>query len=154
LTLNGGVNAPFNPYGDIAGGMAGFGIHSIDELNYKAFTSRTQDMVLLEETPDAKGKASCMSCGHCEGESLWIDDGDYTAAKIMSECARTGRPPLQKILQEEMAAAQGRTIIATCGPVGLNTQLRNLVSSNIDTNKIRSGDPSGYVTMYSEDFEM
>lgn len=152
------VSERFNPYKTAAGvdpytPLTPTPQSSVDALNYKAYHSRTQDMILLEDTPDAKG-SSCASCGHCEGASLWIDDGDYTAAKMMSECARSGRPPLQSILNEEMRNASGQTIIATCGPVGLNTTLRNLVSTSIDTAKIRRGDSSGYVTMYSEDFEM
>lgn len=110
---------------------------------YKAFTWRTQDMVLLENTPDAKEEAGCTSCGHCEGESLWIDQGDYTAAKIMSENAVCGRPPLQSIIKEETERTKGWTVVATCGPQGLNVSLRNLVAAS-----------TAKLAMYSEDFEM
>lgn len=142
----------YDPFGETGKLSPGASLEDL-ALHYKSLTSRTHDMVLLDDTPDGAGH-KCDHCGRAASDQLWIDEGDYAAAKILSENARTGRPPLASILEDEIRSATGSTIVATCGPVGLNTTVRNLVSAAIDPAKIRNGDPRGYVTMYSEDFEM
>jgi hypothetical protein len=73
---------------------------------------------------------------------------------MLSENARTGRPKLASIVEEELRNAQGAMIVGTCGPAALGTSLRALVSDAIDPSKIRKGDSRGHVTLYTEDFEM
>jgi hypothetical protein len=118
-----------------------------------SLSSRTQSMVLLEDTHDGKGH-SCAGCGRAGAENLWIDEADYAAALMLSENARTGRPKLASIVEEELRNAQGAMIVGTCGPAALGTSLRALVSDAIDPSKIRKGDSRGHVTLYTEDFEM
>lgn len=118
-----------------------------------SLSSRTQSMVLLEDTTDGKNH-KCDNCGRQASDMLWVDEADFAAAVILSEHARTGRPKLASILNEELASATGSLIVATCGPGPLNTALRNLVSKAVDPRKISRGDARGHVTMYSEDFEM
>lgn len=118
-----------------------------------SLSSRTQSMVLLEDTHDGKGH-SCAGCGRAGSDNLWIDEADYAAALILSESARTGRPKLASIVEDELRNASGAMIVGTCGPAALGTALRGLVSNAIDPSKIRKGDSRGHVTMYTEDFEM
>ncbi|OCF43665.1 ferric-chelate reductase [Kwoniella heveanensis CBS 569] len=105
-------------------------------------TSRTQSMVLLEDGSDPTGDAG-----------LYIDEADHAAMSILSELAKAGKPKLSAVLEEEIEIATGSMIVATCGPVTLNTVVRNLVSKNISPKKIRSGDKSGLIAIYSEDYE-
>lgn len=121
--------------------------------NAVSLCSRTGSMVQLEDTKDGQ-KHRCSGCGRHGAEKLWIDEGDYAAAHILSENAHIGRPKLASIVQEELERAEGATIIGNCGPVLLNTSLRNIVSKSIDAVAIARGDRRGHVTIYSEDFEM
>lgn len=129
-------------------------------------TSRTQSMVLLENSgADPK-----------EDAGLWIDEADYAAMCVMSEMARAGKPKLSAVLEEEIEIAQGSLIVASrshahriclrgsvltltfffflaCGPVTLNTVVRNLVSKTISPSRIRRGDRRGHIVVYSEDYE-
>ncbi|XAO27422.1 hypothetical protein I312_106276 [Cryptococcus bacillisporus CA1280] len=106
-------------------------------------TSRTQSMVLLENSgADPK-----------EDAGLWIDEADYAAMCIMSEMARAGKPKLSAVLEEEIEIALGSLIVATCGPVTLNTVVRNLVSKSISPSRIHRGDKRGHIVVYSEDYE-
>ncbi|WVO24711.1 uncharacterized protein IAS62_006081 [Cryptococcus decagattii] len=105
--------------------------------------SRTQSMVLLENSgADPK-----------EDAGLWIDEADYAAMCIMSEMARAGKPKLSAVLEEEIEIALGSLIVATCGPVTLNTVVRNLVSKSISPSRIHRGDKRGHIVVYSEDYE-
>ncbi|WVQ66655.1 uncharacterized protein L199_004842 [Kwoniella botswanensis] len=135
-------------------------------------TSRTQSMVLLED-PDYTDN-SCISnpynndTGYSNGgihqdkrksyESkkdggLWIDESDYVAMDILTELTIKGKPKLSAMLEEEIELNLGNMIVATCGPVTLNTVIRNLVSKHISPSKIRKGDKSGQIDIYSEDYE-
>ncbi|WVQ77459.1 hypothetical protein IAR50_007145 [Cryptococcus sp. DSM 104548] len=106
-------------------------------------TSRTQSMVLLENgSTDPTADAG-----------LWVDESDYAAMDVMSEMARAGKPKLSAVMEEEIELAQGSIIVATCGPVTLNTVVRNLVSKNISPSRIRHGDTRGRIVVYSEDYE-
>lgn len=120
----------------------------MDDGDTQRFTvasmSRTQSMVLLEDTVDFST---------ARGGSLWIDEADYAATSILSESARGGRPKLAALLDEELEKAQGATIVTTCGPSKLNTVVSNLVSRAIQPKRIRQGDRRGHVVFYSEDFE-
>ncbi|WVQ94849.1 hypothetical protein IAU59_001932 [Kwoniella sp. CBS 9459] len=105
-------------------------------------TSRTQSMVLLEDGSDPTGDAG-----------LYIDEADHAAMSILSESAKAGKPKLSAVLEEEIEIAAGSMIVATCGPVTLNTVVRNLVSKNISPKKIRKGDRTGHIAIISEDYE-
>nr|ODO04175.1 ferric-chelate reductase [Cryptococcus depauperatus CBS 7855] len=107
-------------------------------------TSRTQSMVLLQN----------MDRGDPTGDAgFWIDEADYAAMSRLSEMARVGKPKLSIVLGEEIDLAKGSLIVATCGPVTLNTVVRNLVSKHISPSRIRHGDRRGHVVVYSEDYE-
>ncbi|OXG13296.1 ferric-chelate reductase [Cryptococcus neoformans Tu401-1] len=106
-------------------------------------TSRTQSMVLLENS----------GADPNEDAGLWIDEADYAAMSVMSEMARAGKPKLSAVLEEEIEIAQGSLIVATCGPVTLNTVVRNIVSKTISPSRIRRGDKRGHIVVYSEDYE-
>jgi hypothetical protein len=120
----------------------------------RAVLRRTQNMILIDDTPDAVGTGHCTSCGHKDGTELWVDEADFESIQVWEDRLIPGRPVLKALVEEEMEHSPGQTIIATCGPAKLNTDLRNIVSSCIKTKDIREGKPNGYVTMYSEDFEM
>ncbi|KAK4689596.1 hypothetical protein P7C73_g496, partial [Tremellales sp. Uapishka_1] len=106
-------------------------------------SARTQSMVLLEDNgTDPSGDAA-----------LWIDEADHSAMLVMCEMARPGKPKLARLLEEEIEEAQGSLIVATCGPVALNTVVRNLVAAHIAPGRIRNGDRRGHIAIYSEDYE-
>lgn len=44
-------------------------------------------------------------------------------------------------------------VFTACGPVTLNTVVRNLVSKNISPSRIHRGDKRGHIVVYSEDYE-
>ena len=123
--------------------------------------SRTGSMVLLEDNSgDPTGDAA-----------LWVDQSDYAAMNALSEVARPGKPKLSTVLDEEIQQASGSMIVASesrgyesiparkltrvsaCGPATLNTVVRNLVSRRISPGKIRHGDRTGHIAIYSEDYE-
>lgn len=123
--------------------------------NLMSRQSRTGSMVLLEDNSgDPTGDAA-----------LWIDESDHAAMNVLSEMARAGKPKLSAILDEEIQQAKGSMIVASefqkgvsaddaaCGPVTLNTVVRNLVSTNISPGRIRHGDRRGHIAIYSEDYE-
>ncbi|KIR56701.1 ferric-chelate reductase [Cryptococcus gattii Ru294] len=114
-----------------------------DIQNALSRTSRTQSMVLLENS----------GADPNEDAGLWIDEADYAAMCIMSEMARAGKPKLSAVLEEEIEIALGSLIVATCGPVTLNTVVRNLVSKSISPSRIHRGDKRGHIIVYSEDYE-
>nr|KIR88182.1 ferric-chelate reductase [Cryptococcus tetragattii IND107] len=114
-----------------------------DIQNALSRTSRTQSMVLLENS----------GADPNEDAGLWIDEADYAAMSIMSEMARAGKPKLSAVLEEEIEIALGSLIVATCGPVTLNTVVRNLVSKSISPSRIHRGDKRGHIVVYSEDYE-
>ncbi|KAK4053901.1 hypothetical protein OIO90_003738 [Microbotryomycetes sp. JL221] len=72
--------------------------------------------------------------------------------EVVAELAKPGYPNLKEILDEEIARSTGRTMVACCGPNGLNTIVRHLVSSRIDVGKVLKGDPRGQVSLVCEDF--
>nr|XP_019010488.1 uncharacterized protein I206_04958 [Kwoniella pini CBS 10737]OCF49269.1 hypothetical protein I206_04958 [Kwoniella pini CBS 10737] len=84
---------------------------------------------------------------------LWIDESDYVAMNILSENSVKGKPKLSIVIQEEINLNLGNMIVATCGPITLNTVIRNLISKNISPSKLRRGDKSGQIDIYSEDYE-
>lgn len=124
----------------------------MDEGDHERFTiasmSRTQSMVLLEDTVGAAAQSRGAGNG-----TLWIDEADYAATSILSESARGGRPKLAALLEEELGMAQGPMVVTTCGPSMLNTVVSNLVSRAIKPGRIHKGDGRGHVVFYSEDFE-
>ncbi|WVR09551.1 hypothetical protein IAU60_006620 [Kwoniella sp. DSM 27419] len=96
-------------------------------------TSRTQSMVLLEDYgSDPTGDTG-----------LWVDEADHAAMSILSEMARPGKPKLSVVIEEELVAASGSMIVT----------IRNLVSKHVSPAKIRRGDRTGQVVVYSEDYE-
>jgi hypothetical protein len=151
----------YDPYGGMRGPSPSPSVQfddtqSIDGTSVKNLlsrASRTGSMVLLEDNPGDMDDA------------LWIDQADHAAMNIMSEMARPGKPRLSAILEEEIARATGSTMVASeltppcrtnplaCGPVTLNAVVRNLVSKSISATRIRRGDRSGHVAIYSEDYE-
>ncbi|KAK4054460.1 hypothetical protein OIV83_000954 [Microbotryomycetes sp. JL201] len=72
--------------------------------------------------------------------------------EIVAALARPGYPKLKEILDDEVSRSTGKTLVACCGPNGLNTIVRHLVSSRIDVGKSLKGDPRGQVSLVCEDF--
>ncbi|ORX39399.1 hypothetical protein BD324DRAFT_619556 [Kockovaella imperatae] len=121
--------------------------HSIagDSIRHlSAQTPRSGSMVYLANPESGDGSAD---------PGLWIDRADYHALNAMTEMASAGKPKLATVLEEEISRAEGRMIVATCGPVTLNTVVRNLVADSISPSRIRHGDKRGHVAIYSEDYE-
>ncbi|WRT70084.1 uncharacterized protein IL334_007078 [Kwoniella shivajii] len=114
--------------------------------------SRTQSMVLLEEFSSSSHDPNHTKAISSDG-GLWIDESDYAAMKILTEKAKNGKPKLSSVIEEEVVQAKGNMIVATCGPVTLNTVIRNLVSKHISPSKIRRGDERGQIDIYTEDYE-
>jgi hypothetical protein len=59
--------------------------------------SRTGSMVLLPDT----------------AAPLWIDEADYAAMSVLSENARSGRPKLGAIFEEELEMSDGAMLVAS-----------------------------------------
>jgi hypothetical protein len=71
----------------------------------------------------------------------------------VAELAKNGYPRLKEIIDDEVDRSAGKTLVAVCGPSGLNHIVRNLVARKIDLGKIRKGDPRGQVALVCEDFQ-
>nr|XP_018261062.1 uncharacterized protein I303_06781 [Kwoniella dejecticola CBS 10117]OBR83220.1 hypothetical protein I303_06781 [Kwoniella dejecticola CBS 10117] len=151
----------YNPFGGGSGGPGGYSMgpsprgddasiagESVRDLLSR--TSRTQSMVLLED-PDYNDQDQYFPQEKDGG--LWIDESDYVAMDIMSENSVRGKPKLSAVVNEEVDLQLGNMIVATCGPVTLNTVIRNLVSKHISPSKLRKGDKSGQIDIYTEDYE-
>ncbi|GAA6040169.1 hypothetical protein JCM8097_004161 [Rhodosporidiobolus ruineniae] len=92
---------------------------------------------------------------HDPDEAFFLD---VTAAEqddldAVAELAKTGYPRLREILDDEVERSQGKTLVACCGPSGLNTVVRNLVAKKIDLKRVARGDPRGHVGLTVEDFD-
>jgi len=93
----------YSPYG--SGSAVSPSTPSLDASSMReamAVMSRTQSMVLLQDA----GNLSSSS-------ALWIDEADYAAMSIMSELARSGRPKLGAIFDEEVERTEGATLVAS-----------------------------------------
>jgi len=89
-----------------------------------------------------------------DGDDVQLDvsEQDQDDLDVIAELARPGHPLLDKILDQEIARSQGKTIVACCGPTSMNTIVRRLVSSRINLAKIIKGDSRGQVSLVCEDF--
>ncbi|RSH80974.1 uncharacterized protein EHS24_008405 [Apiotrichum porosum] len=139
-----------------------FGDDAESMRNAMSVRSRTQSMILLEDTGSRAeagksmydaGPGAGTANGGLQAGSLWIDEADYAATSVLSEMARGGRPKLGAIFEEELRAAEGSMMVAVCGPTKLNTVVRNLVSRHIHPGTILRGDSRGHVAIYTEDYE-
>ncbi|KAI9633732.1 uncharacterized protein MKK02DRAFT_17105 [Dioszegia hungarica] len=152
---------PIHPNGP---GGYGSGAESPGIGGFRA--SRTGSMVLLDEAAFGSNRLSQAAGAEAGGgggskgfkaaalgEGLWVDQADYEAMATLSEYAIAGKPALGTMLEEEIASAVGSLIVTTCGPTTLNTVVRNLVSKHISPSKIRNGDKSGHIAIYSEDYD-
>ncbi|KAI5480795.1 ferric reductase transmembrane component 2 precursor [Pseudohyphozyma bogoriensis] len=83
---------------------------------------------------------------------LDVTEQDQEDLDAMAELARPGHPKLGQILDDEVQRSTGKTIVACCGPVELNTTVRHLVSDRINIAKVLRGDPKGQVALVCEDF--
>lgn len=74
---------------------------------------------------------------------------------VGSESIRCPRPrPPTRYLPEYTEFPNGcLTDAIACGPVTLNTMVRKIVSSHISPGKIRQGDRTGHIALFSEDYE-
>lgn len=70
----------------------------------------------------------------------------------VAELAKNGYPRLKEIIDDEVERSAGKTLVAVCGPSGLNHIVRNLVSRKIDLKRVRKGDPRGQTALFAEDF--
>ncbi|WFD27035.1 hypothetical protein MNAN1_002029 [Malassezia nana] len=71
---------------------------------------------------------------------------------ILSEMTRAGYPPLDNIVQTEMAHAEGRTIAVGCGPAGLLALLRNVVSRHVHVRRAWHGDAQAHANLFTESY--
>src|SRR3984957_6147088 len=101
-----------------------------------------------------------------------VEDDELTDVNIVSECARPGKPKLERILADEVEHSQGSTIVGCslvfyfctvlvfltpnvflgCGPSSLNAIVRRAIAFQIDTSRIRRGDMRGSIHLVSEEF--
>ncbi|KAM0791379.1 hypothetical protein ACM66B_005844 [Microbotryomycetes sp. NB124-2] len=81
-----------------------------------------------------------------------LTENEQDDLEIVSALAKPGYPKLKEILDDEIARSAGKTLVACCGPNGLNTIVRHLVSSRIDVRKALKGDPRGQISLVCEDF--
>jgi hypothetical protein len=81
-----------------------------------------------------------------------VEDDELTDVNIVSECARPGKPKLERILADEVEHSQGSTIVGCCGPSSLNAIIRRAIAFQIDTSRIRRGDLRGSIHLVSEEF--
>ncbi|CAO1624385.1 unnamed protein product [Jaminaea pallidilutea] len=83
-----------------------------------------------------------------------LDEVEDIDLRIMAELAHPGHPRLDRIIQEEARASQGRTMVASCGPSSLSALLRRIVAKHIDPAKARTdATGKGQINMCIESFE-
>ncbi|SCV72183.1 BQ2448_4877 [Microbotryum intermedium] len=83
---------------------------------------------------------------------LDVSAEDQADLDIVAEFAKPGYPKLAEILDAEVDTSKGKTMVACCGPNGLNTLVRHLVSSRIEIKKLLQGDPRAKISLVCEDF--
>ncbi|CAO1614291.1 unnamed protein product [Parajaminaea phylloscopi] len=82
-----------------------------------------------------------------------LDEEEDLDLRIIAELAHPGHPRLDRIIEEEVRASQGRVMVAGCGPTNLGALLRRIVAKHIDPAKARKGDKSGQINLCIESFE-
>ncbi|WWD19765.1 hypothetical protein CI109_104229 [Kwoniella shandongensis] len=109
------------------------------------------------------GGGSGRSIAPSPSPSMFFDDtqsiGGDSAREILSRTSRTQSMVLLEDAGSDPTGDAGLWIdeadyaAMTCGPVTLNTVVRNLVSKHISPARIRRGDKRGQIAIYSEDYE-
>ena len=84
------------------------------------------------------------------GDDVFLDlsEADRDDLDAMAEFAREGKPSLERIVDDELRRTSGKgpTIVACCGPVGLNVALRTIVADRIRPGRVD-------IDILAEDFD-
>jgi hypothetical protein len=64
----------------------------------------------------------------------------------------SGRPDLQVLLEELLDEAEGESGVAVCGPLGLNTSVRNAVAKTSDERAVHKGSGAQGIYLHVEGF--
>ncbi|GAA93512.1 hypothetical protein E5Q_00153 [Mixia osmundae IAM 14324] len=105
-------------------------------------------------TQNILGSMQHLSPFRDEHEDIYLDVGaaDKEDLDIIAELARSGKPRLEQIADQEVRRASGKIVVASCGPTALNAQVRRLVADRISPRKIWQGDQSGQIVHVCEEF--
>lgn len=82
-----------------------------------------------------------------------LDEEEDLDLRIIAELAQFGHPRFDRIIAQEVRDAQGRIMVAACGPTNLAALLRRIVAKHIDPARVRKGDLSAHVNLCMESFE-
>ncbi|GJN90577.1 hypothetical protein Rhopal_003589-T1 [Rhodotorula paludigena] len=98
------------------------------------------------------GVAGAQAPADGSGAFFDLTDAEQDDLDAVAELAKTGYPRLKQIMSDEVERSAGKTVVACCGPSGLNSIVRNLVADSIDLRRVAKGDPRGQVSLVVEDF--
>jgi hypothetical protein len=83
---------------------------------------------------------------------LELEDNELDDVHFVSECARPGKPKIDRILADEVEKSSGSVIVGCCGPSSLNAMVRRSIAMQIDPARIQQGDMRGMISFISEEF--
>ncbi|SCZ88186.1 BZ3500_MvSof-1268-A1-R1_Chr2-1g04245 [Microbotryum saponariae] len=126
-----------------------FGVE--EENSYRLGPSQTKS-TSLHRLVDSRRSSFRPTTTADEDGLLDVSAEDQADLDIVAEFAKPGYPKLAEILDAEVNTSKGKTMVACCGPNGLNTLVRHLVSSRIEIKKLLKGDPRAQISLVCEDF--
>ncbi|KAJ7582669.1 hypothetical protein C8J56DRAFT_955429 [Mycena floridula] len=86
------------------------------------------------------------------GLRLHLHNQELHDISMVSEHVRSGKPKIDRILEDEVKKSAGSTIVACCGPSSFNALVRKAVAGQINPSRIFKGDIRGHVELVSEDY--
>ncbi|MBW0466924.1 hypothetical protein O181_006639 [Austropuccinia psidii MF-1] len=97
-------------------------------VGHASVGTEPQDLNLEEQIE----KEDCITQDQgINGVGIDLDMHEKQALEELSECVKTGRPKLGRLLEMEIEGSLGSTMVACCGPDSLNSYMRTLVGDKI-----------------------
>ncbi|PWN21695.1 hypothetical protein BCV69DRAFT_246906 [Microstroma glucosiphilum] len=120
---------------------------------YDSFARRSSAHLLGTESEHHGGALGPSGGGEGLDSAIDLDEEEEQDLRIIAELAHMGHPRLDQIIGDETKYAQGRTLVASCGPGNLSNLLRRIAVKHVDPARSRKGDKRGEVNLCMESFE-
>lgn len=120
---------------------------------YDSFAGRSSAHLLGTENEHLDGVPGRNGGGEGLDSAIDLDEEEEQDLRIIAELAHMGHPRLDQIIGDETKYAQGRTLVASCGPGNLSNLLRRIAVKHVEPARSRKGDKRGEVNLCMESFE-
>lgn len=87
-----------------------------------------------------------------EAVAVEVERRELRELARVAEFAHPGKPNIHALIREEVEHSAGAVVVGVCGPITLNTVVRNAVATAIQPGRIWRGDERGRIDLVSEDF--